>query len=302
MSTDGTIKRAAALIRDAGTVIVTAGAGMGVDSGLPDFRGPEGFWRAYPPYRELGLSFQDLACPDTFRRDPELAWGFYGHRRNLYARTVPHAGYTFLAGLQASKTVVAVTSNVDGAFQKAEFEHVYEAHGSIHRLQCLHHSTCPGWANEGESIEQARRFAGRRDVRLWPWPWDDEPIEVDEVTMRASGPFPTCPACGGMARPNILMFGDSDWDGREAARQDLMVEEVMTRSSHPTIVLEFGAGLAISTIRRYSERAAQDFYCPLIRINPRDGQVPGPHDISIPLGALDALMGIKVAMEGLSNG
>ena len=42
-----------------------AGAGMGVDSGLPDYRGPEGFWRAYPPYRALGLRFEELA--DEYR-------------------------------------------------------------------------------------------------------------------------------------------------------------------------------------------------------------------------------------------
>lgn len=47
---------------------------MGVDSGLPDFRGPEGFWRAYPPYRELGLRFAEIADPVHFAVDPELAW------------------------------------------------------------------------------------------------------------------------------------------------------------------------------------------------------------------------------------
>ncbi|HWM60415.1 MAG TPA: hypothetical protein VNO83_21500, partial [Pseudonocardia sp.] len=69
---------------------------MGVDSGLPDFRGPEGFWRAYPPYRRLGLGFTDLADPVHFVDDPELAWGFYGHRLALYRCTTPHAGFAVL--------------------------------------------------------------------------------------------------------------------------------------------------------------------------------------------------------------
>jgi len=69
---------------------------MGVDSGLPDFRGDQGFWKAYPPYAKLGLSFVELANPRWFATDPELAWGFYGHRRGLYRRTVPHEGFARL--------------------------------------------------------------------------------------------------------------------------------------------------------------------------------------------------------------
>ena len=51
---------------------------MGVDSGLPDFRGDEGFWNAYPPFRKLGLSFVDLADPRWFADNPAQAWGFTG--------------------------------------------------------------------------------------------------------------------------------------------------------------------------------------------------------------------------------
>jgi len=65
-----------------------AGAGMGVDSGLPDFRGDEGFWKAYPPMAKLGIRFSSMANPRWFESDPELAWGFYGHRLNLYRATV----------------------------------------------------------------------------------------------------------------------------------------------------------------------------------------------------------------------
>ena len=55
-----------------------SGAGMGVDSGLPDFRGQHGFWRAYPAIAGLGLSFEEMANPAWFKRDPHLAWAFYG--------------------------------------------------------------------------------------------------------------------------------------------------------------------------------------------------------------------------------
>ena len=63
---------------------------MGVDSGLPDFRGDQSSWRAYPPYKKLGLNFIEMANPEWFSRDPRLGWGFYGHRLNLYRTTSPH--------------------------------------------------------------------------------------------------------------------------------------------------------------------------------------------------------------------
>ena len=71
---------------------------MGVESGLPDFRGPEGFWRAYPALGQRGLHFADIASPSTFETQPALAWGFYGHRLNLYRNTVPHQGFQILRG------------------------------------------------------------------------------------------------------------------------------------------------------------------------------------------------------------
>src|SRR6187402_2067468 len=72
---DANLAAAAEAIRQADALLIGAGAGMGVDSGLPDFRGPEGFWKAYPPYRALGLRFEELASPHWFERDPPLAWG-----------------------------------------------------------------------------------------------------------------------------------------------------------------------------------------------------------------------------------
>src|SRR3954470_3296910 len=95
-ATDAAIADAAAAIRLAEAMLIGAGAGIGVDSGLPDFRGNEGFWKAYPPLKKLGLSFTRMANPYWFRQDPEQAWGFYGHRQNLYRATHPHPGFAIL--------------------------------------------------------------------------------------------------------------------------------------------------------------------------------------------------------------
>jgi len=96
MSYEQQAARAAEAIRTATTLVVTAGAGMGVDSGLPDFRGDRGFWNAYPMYERLGLSFVQAANPEHFERDPAFGWGFYGHRTNLYRETVPHEGFPII--------------------------------------------------------------------------------------------------------------------------------------------------------------------------------------------------------------
>ena len=117
------ISKAANAIRSCSAIVIATGAGMGVDSGLPDFRGDDGFWKAYPPFRKLGLSFVDLANPLWFAQNPAQAWGFYGHRLELYRRTEPHAGYQLLKQWADSKTYgcFSFTSNVDCHFQAGRF-------------------------------------------------------------------------------------------------------------------------------------------------------------------------------------
>src|SRR5512137_369297 len=90
------LKRAALSLREADALVVAAGAGMGVDSGLPDFRGNEGFWKAYPALGHAQIDFMSIASPAAFHENPKLAWGFYGHRLALYRRTVPHQGFALL--------------------------------------------------------------------------------------------------------------------------------------------------------------------------------------------------------------
>jgi NAD-dependent SIR2 family protein deacetylase len=77
-------------------VLITAGAGIGIDSGLPDFRGNTGFWEAYPYFKDAGMSFIDAANPTFFRKDPHKFWFFYGHRYNSYRDTIPHKGFQIL--------------------------------------------------------------------------------------------------------------------------------------------------------------------------------------------------------------
>ena len=86
--------QAAETILAADALLIGRGAGMGVDSGLPDFRGPEGFWRAYPAFQ--GRRFQEISNPVWFSKTRRMAWGFFGHRLHLYRATAPHAGFQIL--------------------------------------------------------------------------------------------------------------------------------------------------------------------------------------------------------------
>jgi NAD-dependent SIR2 family protein deacetylase len=252
------LDQAAALIGSAGAVLVCAGAGMGVDSGLPDFRGTEGFWRAYPPYARLGLRFEELADPVHFAEDPALAWGFYGHRLRLYRDTTPHEGFHVLRGWGAR----VFTSNVDGQFQKAGFTDVAEVHGSIHHLQCTRPCTGDTWPAEVD-------------------------VDVDPVTMRATGPLPTCPNCGDLARPNILMFGDRSWVPHRT-REALEALAEWRRASRDVTVVEIGAGTAVPTVRRQAELASAATGR-LIRINPREPGIRHGRGVSLPMNAAEAL-------------
>lgn len=117
-----TIAQAAALIAGADALVIAAGAGMGVDSGLPDFRGNVGFWKAYPALASDGVGFMDIASPAAFLEHPRRAWGFYGHRLALYRETVPHPGFGLLRkwGETKQNGYFVFTSNVDGHFQRPD--------------------------------------------------------------------------------------------------------------------------------------------------------------------------------------
>ncbi len=263
---------AAQAVNAADAVLVTAGAGMGVDSGLPDFRGDEGFWKAYPMAEKLGLSFSDLANPQWFDSDPCLAWGFYGHRLNLYRSTVPHSGFQQLLELCETKPggYFVFTSNVDGQFQKAGFQKdsIMECHGSIHHFQCT------------EPCSDAI------------WPADFTEVVVNDDTYDADGDLPTCSLCGGYARPNILMFNDGNWIGSRTEKQEWNLYHwwrSLVKEDAAVAVIELGAGNAVPTVRLKSESLiARHKTATLIRINPRDYEVPAGH-ISIPLGAEDGV-------------
>ena len=258
------------MIRSADAIVVAAGAGMGVDSGMPDFRGTTGFWRAYPALAKAGLRFEEVASPHTFDSDPALAWGFYGHRLMLYRRTLPHAGFGLLLKWmrRAQKPGAVFTSNVDGHFQAAGFDplQVQECHGSIRHLQCT-------------------------ECDAQPWSASNLFPEIDEDACRWVGPLPHCPACGALARPNLLMFWDGAWASQRYDEQGVCVDRLIEEMRRP-VCIEIGAGTAIPSVRSFSQRVVTQHGGALVRINVREHETDPNMGVGLAIGALDALKAI----------
>ncbi|TCF97854.1 hypothetical protein BZM26_28915 [Paraburkholderia strydomiana] len=266
------LETAAGWLREADGLLITAGAGMGVDSGLPDFRGNQGMWAAYPALGEAKIPFESIANPDAFMKNPALAWGFYGHRLALYRSIEPHAGFAILKRWadEMSRGAFVFTSNVDGQFQKAGFPEnaIAECHGSIHHLQCTEPCSVDIWS--------AARFAP----------------DVDERACHLKHAFPKCPRCGALARPNILMFGDWAWLDSRTERQLARLDHWL-RGVARLVVVEIGAGKALPTVRRFSERHGPR----VIRINAREAVIDPAKGVGIQGRAVEALSALDQLLK-----
>ncbi|CAI2377020.1 unnamed protein product [Moneuplotes crassus] len=234
-------------------MLVTAGAGIGIDSGLPDFRGKEGLWKAYPYFKNTNMSFTDAANPRFFSMKPKEFWFFYGHRYNSYQDHLPHSGFHAL--LKVCREYLGdkyhvYTSNVDGHFQKAGFNkrQVTECHGSINHFQC---DKC-------------------RTIYLVP---HRKRFELD-IKNFVCNDIPKCKDCASPVRPNILMFGDREWISSRKAKQEGRLRDFLSTNNKDGItIIEIGAGTAVPTIRMASESVFCEPHSQrtLIRINPDPG-------------------------------
>jgi len=269
---------AAEVIKESDAIVFTNGAGLGVDSGLPDFRGPQGFWKAYPPMAKLGLQFSEMSNPSWFQKDPAFAWGFWLHRYDLYSKAIPHRGYYIMKewAEKMKNGYFVFTSNVDGAWTKTGIpsDHINECHGSVHYLQCTNQCS--------DEI------------------WDSAPHLTNKTfnheTFRADQPLPLCKNCNHLARTNVLMFGDGWWisnrqDEQQSNFNKFLISLIQNKAK--LAIVEIGAGKGVPTVRYQSENLASNYNGTLIRINPTDNDIPlkGFH-VSIPLGGMKALIKI----------
>ncbi|PRY49703.1 NAD-dependent deacetylase [Geodermatophilus tzadiensis] len=162
-------------LRDARRVTVLTGAGVSTDSGIPDYRGPQGVWTRDPDAEKLVTLSYYVADPEIRRR----AWRM---RADVRAPDVaPNAGHRALVDLERQGRLRALlTQNVDGLHQAAGSspEHVLELHGTVHAVECL---SC------GDRTSM-----------------DDALARID-----AGDPDPACLVCGGILKSATVSFGQA---------------------------------------------------------------------------------------------
>jgi NAD-dependent deacetylase len=209
-----TVTALAERIRRASRLTILTGAGVSAASGVPTFRGDHGLWRAYRP--------EELATPEAFRRDPRLVWEWYAWRRELVAACRPNPAHDVIARWSQRQGCRVVTQNVDDLHLRAGTRGLVRLHGSLWELRC------------------AGTAAGMQ-ARCDPTPWRDERVPLAELP-------PRCPRCQGLARPDIVWFGESlareDVEAAlDATRCDVFIAVGTSAVVHP-------AGACVDEARR----------------------------------------------------
>ena len=172
---DETLETVAGWVRDARVTVVLTGAGISTDSGIPDFRGPQGVWTKNPE-AEKKATLQHFLSSSDIRRE---SWR--NRANNPMGRAAPNPGHLALAELERKgKLQMVVTQNVDGLHLDAgtSRERLIEIHGTVREFQCLN---CP----------------------------DRGPIEKVLERVKAGDEDPACRSCGGILKSATISFGQN---------------------------------------------------------------------------------------------
>jgi len=186
-------------------IVVLTGAGISTDSGIPDFRGPQGVWTKNP-------GAEKMATIQHYVADPEVRKRAWQSRLDTFAQTrEPNAGHRALVDLERRGTLhTLITQNVDGLHQAAGSspEKIVEIHGTIREVVCL---ACE---------ERA-------------------PMERALARVRAGEADPACRSCGGILKSATISFGqalvqeDLERAGAAARECDLLLAVGSTLSVFP---------------------------------------------------------------------
>ena len=220
---DDRLARAARAIQSAEAILIGAGPGMGVDSGLPDFRGDqrllEGVSALCQARSPVSRRWPTRGGSERPRAGMGLLWPSHDALpRNRTASRISHSAS--LDERDAQEAVSSTPRTWTATFRTPAFPQTRFTKSTEPSARC---SAC---ADCGEGI----------------FPAETHSVIIDEQTMRAVPPLPRCPKCGGLARPNILMFGDWGWNPSRA--------EIQQRRLRSWLASLAGAPLVVDRMRR----------------------------------------------------
>lgn len=238
-------------LRHANHVVVLTGAGMSAESGIPTFRDAQtGMWAKYRP--------EDLATPEAFQANPQRVWQWYEERRRTVGKARPHAGHLALVRMASVFPLVTIiTQNVDGLHQMAGSKRVIELHGNINRSKC--------------SISH-------------------RPISSDWLADSDLQPPPSPYVKGGLARPDVVWFGEVLPQGAIDAATNAARTCDFCFSVGTTSLVQPAASLPMHALRHGA---------PLVEINPQETPLSSQSDQCIRATASQALAGIAAQLDGM---
>ena len=228
-------------------VLVLTGAGVSAESGIPTFRGKDGYWRNFDPAK--------LATPEAFARDPQLVWEWYRERRQRIRNAQPNAAHEAIARLaHHAEDFLLVTQNVDDLHTRAGIpaQRMVQIHGDIFVTRC---SRC-------EFSEEGRGGSPEPPDACVVQPTNGR-LRSIAATFERDLNVPTCPECQALMRPGLVWFGE------QLSRNELERVEDFLVGEPCDVVIVAGTTATFGYIIDWALRASRDG-AELIEVNPEE--------------------------------
>jgi NAD-dependent deacetylase len=239
-------------------ILFITGAGISADSGLPTYRGIGGLYDGN--LTDEGFMIEDALSGDMLSARPEITWKYIAQIEANCRGVRPNAAHEAIAWLEADRGGVTVlTQNIDGLHRAAGSRNLIEIHGTLHRLVCT---------------ECGCEFA-----------------VVDYAALAIP---PACDDCGGLVRPDVVLFG-------EALPTDAVQRLIATLEAGVDLVFSIGT----TSVFPYIAEPVFDALrrgVPTVEINPGESRISDAVDFRLRVGAAAAMGEIRRRMQVARDG